>query len=249
MIGVSSPSFSLRSFEEILDSIEPHFDLWEIVSEADHFLPDIHKTLREAMETTSMKFQIHAPFSDINLAAFDERTRNYSIGVIMEIMELANDLGIDVVTVHPGKLGPIQWYGKDRVPKLTRESLEILSKGCAEFTTVLALENMPAMKYTICHKASELQEMVNGLDIEMCFDVGHANICRQIPEFLDMKDKFSNIHLSDNVGDKDKHMPPGAGNIDFKMIMDGLVGYKGNFIIESRSLEDAILGRDHLLSL
>ena len=114
MIGVSCPSFSLSPFEEILDSIEPHFDLWEIVSEADHFLPDISMTLREVIEISSMKFQIHAPFSDINLAAFDERTRNYSIGVIMEIMEIANDLGINVVTVHPGKLGPIQWYQSAR---------------------------------------------------------------------------------------------------------------------------------------
>ena len=146
MIGISSPVFSTWSFKEALEKIEPLFDLWEIVSEADHFIPDIQNELKNAIDTTGMKFQIHAPFSDINLAAFDERTRNYSIGVIMEIMELANDLGIEVVTVHPGKLGPIQWYDKARVPRLTRESLEVLSKGCAEFTTILALENMPAMK-------------------------------------------------------------------------------------------------------
>ncbi len=249
MIGISCPLFSLSPFEDMLESIEPHFDLWEIVSEADHFLPDIHKDLKDIMDISSMRFQIHAPFSDINLAAFDERTRKYSIGVIMEIMELANDLGIDIVTVHPGKLGPIQWYGKDRVPRLTRESLETLSKGCAEFSTTLALENMPPMKYTICHKASELREMVDGLDIGMCFDVGHANLSGQISEFLQVKPGFSNIHLSDNVGDGDKHMSLGAGDIDFKMVMDGLADHEGNFIIESRSLEDAISGRDHLRGL
>ena len=129
MIGASSPLFSVWPFEEALEALEPHFELWEIVSEADHFIPDIYDKLKNVMETSTMKFQIHAPYSDINLAAFDQKTRDYSIGIIEEIVRLANELGIDMVTIHPGNIAPIQSYDKPRVPKFTRQSLELLEKG------------------------------------------------------------------------------------------------------------------------
>ena len=270
MIGISSPVFSTWPFEEALEKIEPLFDLWEIVSEAEHFIPDIQDDLRDAIDTTNMKFQIHAPYSDINLAAFDARTREYSINVIMDIVRIANDLDIGVVTIHPGKLGPIQSYARDRVSQYTRQSLEKLEKRCREFSVELAFENMPVMKYTICHTAAEMMEMLDGLEMKMCFDVGHAHIAShayindhkgvaahenttgqvcetdQISEMFDMKDRFANVHLSDNMGDRDRHMALGKGSIDFQQVMSSLSNYQGNYIIETRSLEDGITGKAFL---
>ncbi len=249
MIGASSPLFSVWPFEEALEALEPHFELWEIVSEADHFIPDIYDKLKNVMETSTMKFQIHAPYSDINLAAFDRKTRDYSIGIIEGIVRLANELGIDMVTFHPGNIAPIQSYDKSRVPKYTRQSLELLDKRCADYPVTLAFENMPAMKYTICQTASELVEMIDSLNFKICFDVGHANLCDQMEEFLALKDDFGNVHLSDNLGDKDRHLALGKGNIDIRHVMAELEDYKGNYIIETRSLEDAISGKAYLDNL
>ena len=252
MIGISSPVFSTWPFRETLEKIAPFFELWEIVSEAEHFIPDIHDDLRNAIETTNIKFQIHAPYSDINLAAFDARTREYSIDIIMEIVRIANDLNLKVVTIHPGSLGPIQSYARERVAKYTRQSLEELEKRCREFSVELAFENMPVMRYTICHTAAEMVEMLNGLEMKMCFDVGHAHMADhasmtdQMQAMLDLKDRFVNVHLSDNIGDRDRHMALGKGSIDFHKVMSSLSDYQGNYIIETRSLEDGITGKAFL---
>ena len=246
MIGISSPVFSTWPFEETLEKLTPLFNLWEIVSEAEHFIPDIQDELKNVIDTTDMKFQFHAPYSDINLAAFDARTREYSIDTIMDIVRIANDLGIGMMTIHPGKIGPIQSYARDRVFQYTRQSLEILEKRCREFSVELAFENMPVMRYTICHTAAEMVEMLEGLEMKMCFDVGHAHMANQIPAMLDLKDRFANVHLSDNVGDKDRHLALGKGSIDFQHVMAGLSDYQGNYIIETRSLDDGITGKAFL---
>ena len=252
MIGISSPVFSTWPFEDALEKIEPLFDLWEIVSEADHFIPDIQADLKNAIETTKIKFQLHAPYSDINLAAFDARTREYSIDIIMDIVRIANDLDIRMVTIHPGKIGPIQSYARDRVAQYTRQSLEELERRCREFSVELAFENMPVMRYTICHTAAEMVEMLEGLEMKMCFDVGHAHMASQvcmtdqISDMLDLKHRFANVHLSDNMGDKDRHMALGKGSIDFQQVMSSLSDYQGNYVIETRSLEDGITGKAFL---
>ncbi|MCK5038579.1 MAG: sugar phosphate isomerase/epimerase, partial [Thermoplasmata archaeon] len=176
----------------------------------------------------------------------------YSIDVIMDIVRIANELGIGMVTIHPGKIAPIQSYAKDRVPRYTRQSLELLEKRCREFSVELAFENMPVMRYTICHTAAEMVEMLEGLEMKMCFDVGHAHIAGQmgatdeISKMLDMKYRFANIHLSDNMGDRDRHMALGKGSIDFQKVMYSLSDYQGNHIIETRSLEDGITGKAFL---
>jgi sugar phosphate isomerase/epimerase len=240
LIGVSSPVFSVRPFEEVLNEITPHFDLWEILADADHFLPEIYEKVRNAIETSNMRFKIHAPFSDINIAAFDSRTREYATNTILETIRLTNELGIDVITFHPGYILAIEWYDKERVPKFTRESLVKIAKGSREYSVQVALENMPNMRFAICRTAREMEEMLNDLDIQICCDIGHANTNDQIFEMLKLKERFVNIHLHDNIGEKDKHMTLGKGNIDFKGILLKLKDYKGDYIIESRNLDSAI---------
>ena len=44
-IGVSSPSFCTYPYEDVLEGISKIFSHWEIVSEADHYLPMIGLSL------------------------------------------------------------------------------------------------------------------------------------------------------------------------------------------------------------
>ena len=62
MIGFSCPPMCMMPFREAARMVEPHFSLWELVSEAEHFLPDIGEDVREFLDIKDQgKFvgQIH----------------------------------------------------------------------------------------------------------------------------------------------------------------------------------------------
>jgi sugar phosphate isomerase/epimerase len=233
MIGYSCPPLSVRPFHEAAAYVLPHFEHWEIVSEAEHFLPDIESQVKELLETTHLKISIHAPYSDINPAAFDERTRQYSVKVLCEIIDISHRLGIGPVTVHPGVIHPIQRTDTEKVLRLTRKSLEEISRVCRNCSAQVGLENMPEMKGTICRTADEMTEMLDGLEMGMCFDIGHANTARQIPELMNLKKRFVNMHVHDNEGKTDQHLDLGRGNIDFTSLRG--LKYSGNHIIEANA--------------
>jgi sugar phosphate isomerase/epimerase len=87
--------------------------------------------------------------------------------------------------------------------------------------------------------------------IGMTLDVGHMNMWKRYQddpkEFKKMQKKFTDlapfikhVHLSDNLGDMDAHLPVGWGNAPNKEVMDDLKkgGYKGNVLFETYGLPE-----------
>lgn len=64
-------------------------------------------------------------------------------------------------------------------------------------------------------------DIVDRVDHEylgLCLDTGHANIfsCLKLSQWVEqMGQRLMHIHIHDNNGDVDSHLPVGAGNIDF----------------------------------
>jgi len=58
-------------------------------------------------------------------------------------------------------------------------------------------------------------------DIGVCFDCGHAHMMNGIPEgFAILKNHICSTHVHDNKKDKDSHLWPGNGSIDWKQTME-----------------------------
>jgi sugar phosphate isomerase/epimerase len=58
-------------------------------------------------------------------------------------------------------------------------------------------------------------------DIGVCFDCGHAHMMGGIPEaFSILKKHICSTHVHDNNKDKDSHLWPGNGSIDWKETME-----------------------------
>jgi sugar phosphate isomerase/epimerase len=235
VIGFSCPPLSVRPFREAAELVLPHFDHWEIVSEADHYLPAIEAQARELLETTPLRLSVHAPYSDINLAAFEEHIRRQSVKTLCDVIESAERLGIGPVTIHPGVVGPIQQMDRDRVYKLTRKGLEEIARQtrCRR----LALENMPRMRATICQTAEDLEKMLDGLDIGICLDTGHANTTGQMAGLLKLGGRIMNMHVHDNMGEWDQHLALGKGTVDFTALRR--LDYSGNHVIEAATADMA----------
>ncbi len=230
----------MTPFREMLEAIAPHFDSWEIIAEGMHNMPDIQEDIRKAKDSYDIKFAVHAPFSDLNIASLNPQIRENSVAQIIESIRICNDLGIELVTIHPGYKSPLGAYFLDKIKETNKKSLIEISRAGEEYGIVLALENIPKMWISLCSDAQEMMELIDGTNLKVCFDVGHAHISGTVDGFLDLKENFVNLHLHDNNGDKDKHLVLGEGNINIKEILKELKGYNGDFVIESTSLEDGI---------
>jgi len=240
MIGVSSTNFSAQNIEDTLSEVSKEFELWEIFAEGEHYLPYVIKRFASVAPSYNMKYSIHAPISDINIASLSERMREASTLEMMATMEQAIEIGVNVVTIHPGVYSMTVPGQEPKSIEKAKRSLRTLDRVTAEFGIKMAVENMPSFKFFLGQRAEELKELVDGTDIRICFDIGHANTTGEADNIIDMLgDRIANIHIHDNMGDKDEHMTIGDGTTDF-MKLRRLPKYRGNYIIESRDLGSAV---------
>lgn len=99
---------------------------------------------------------------------------------------------------------------------------------------------------------SEILKQVPELYLHI--DIGHANLFGRNPEQFIRKfhKKIRHIHLHDNDGDKDLHLPMGAGNIDWASLIKTLKEhYDGTITLEifSKDKDYVLLSRDKLKKL
>ena len=79
----------------------------------------------------------------------------------------------------------------------------------------------------------------------------HAHLVPEgIAGFLDAfgVTRIGEVRLADNLGDKEVHLNPGAGNIDFASLFQRLEssGYPYHYMMAFGLLEDKLVGRDYL---
>ena len=250
MIGVSSPTFSSRSLEDVFSDIADNFGHWEIVSEAEHHIPLIASRLSVLRGCYDISFSVHAPFCDNNIASLNERMRGVSVVSITEMAEYAADLGLSTITFHPGLYSMAVPDMRERSIAYAKESIRVLERVAEEYGVVMAVENMPSLPFMLGHTAQEMAELVEGTDMPICFDIGHANTVGDIDGIIELLgDRIANVHIHDNDGTADQHRTIGDGNVDFDTVLRGLRRYTGNFIIESRSFESAVESQVRLRSL
>lgn len=241
MISVSSTEFCEQNIEECLDAISKEFDHWEIFSEGEHHLSLIMNRLAAVAPSYNTRFSIHAPISDVNIAALSERMREASTLELMSTMEYAINMEVTTVTIHPGIYSMVVHGQEAKSIERARKSLRTLDRVTAEFGISMAVENMPSFKFMLGQTAEELNYIIEGTDMKVCFDIGHANTTGQIDNMIDtFKDRIVNIHIHDNHGERDEHLTLGEGNIDIAAVVKRLSGYKKDYVIESKGLPSAV---------
>ena len=77
----------------------------------------------------------------------------------------------------------------------------------------------------------ELCDVADALGIGCCWDFGHANISgiKQSEGLAYVGKRLKVLHINDNFGIGDDHVPPFIGNIDWKDAMRGMyeIGFDG----------------------
>lgn len=103
-------------------------------------------------------------------------------------------------------------------------SLERLVIFAKQLGVTIALENTPdelGAPASLQHFIAETHLH----DLRLCFDIGHAHIDAGVAaSFEAMRDRIVTTHIHDNHGDKDQHLLPYEGTIDWDAALVGLAG-------------------------
>ena len=229
-IGASTLAGIDTTLEDTLEFIE---DLGLEYAELVHQFPTENPDI-ELLESYNLKYSIHSPFMDVNIAALQEKSRQNSIDQIKSSIDLANEIDAETVVVHPGLATFLaNKYFLDKVYNLADESIRELGEYGKDLGVMATIENMPTFEAMIYYNMEDLHQTLTSYDMHMTLDIGHANHAGYPAEAMYF-DSIKHIHIHDNFGDEDAHLALGEGSIDLKCIVNTLENnnYKGIYIIE-----------------
>jgi sugar phosphate isomerase/epimerase len=226
---------------------------WEIVQEGSQCLNNKNiQNLKSIHETTGLELTLHLPFSDMNLAGLNNSIRAEVIRQMKHYLTLASNY-VNLAVVHPGYLSPYGVQVPEEAYLTNLASLREICDFAADFGILVAVENMPDFPKIFGKYPDEMVEMLDAIgshNIGFAFDVGHANTVGLIDEFLDLlKERITHMHIHDNMGQKDEHLPLGKGTINWEKVLDGLSDYKGIYVTEVTSVEEGIESLEFLKKL
>ncbi len=185
--------------------------------------PDVFRTFSQqqlaVLKTRLLPFAVtaHLPFYGLNIACSDRNIADYSFRTILEAIDFSSALGITTAVCHT------------TTPALSPQvSMKRWLKGfIPQFKAITAYAKKSAL--TICWENTYERDfsifeamLAAEPDTLFCLDTGHAHCFARFSavEFLNaFGSKVRHMHLHDNNGDEDSHLPIGRGSIDFASLM------------------------------
>lgn len=176
---------------------------------------------------TAPYLPIHNPSPLVRRAAVDELRRS---------IDVAQIVGAKLCTMHfmgwPAYLSEAQGYD------FYRQMLEILVRHGQERGVNVAMENSPDNR----HQHKYFQQIFQRVpDLKLLFDIGHGHLATgktMTREYLfSLNDRLAHVHISDNNGVEDQHLPFGAairGGMDLAANLRALRSfrYDGTITVE-----------------
>jgi len=199
----------------------------EIFCDRGHFdygAPDEVRNLQSWFDGHRLKlYSLHAPTSrdftarrqsntPISISDPERVRRLDAVDEVKRALEVAERIPFKVLVQH---LGAPREEANPRRYDAAFNSLEHLAMFAKQRGVTVALENTPG-------ELASPTALVNFLsdtrltDLRLCFDTGHAHLEDGVERSFEvMGDRVATTHLHDNHGERDEHLPPFAGSIDW----------------------------------
>jgi sugar phosphate isomerase/epimerase len=196
-----------------------------------------------------MKLVCHLP-SFLSIADLTDSIREASVQEMIASLETAAELRAMKVVLHPPYMTGLGPMVPDLTRNLARSSMERIVERADQLGLVLCVENMFVRTKSLAEPA-DFQELFHEFPtLKLTLDIGHAHIeSRQTNRNLDFirrfPDRLSHLHVSDNFGKDDNHLPIGAGSVDFRRISNALreIEYNDTATLEIFSRDKEYLRR------
>ncbi len=173
---------------------------------------------------------VHAPmFSDyewgkggnppLNIASPDRSHRIEAMDEIKRAIEIAEHVPFRFLIQHLGTGGE-EFDEKKLDAAMT--SVEHLKAFAKPLGVTVLLENIPN-ELSTPERLKEFIHLTHFEDVGFCFDIGHAHMMGSVSEAFEMmKPHIRSTHIHDNTKDRDAHLWPGEGSINWVEAMQML---------------------------
>lgn len=168
----------------------------------------------------------HLPFGpQDDLSSFYETDRRQAVNRIRYWLERLPALKVRVAISHPGTSRySVDVEGLDLYLRQLGRSMDVLLPVAESAGVDIALENMlPGSDGgRFCSRPEHFERLATLFDhphLRFCLDTGHALVAAGLEragEFFEaMAPRLAAFHLADNAGDRDSHLAPGHGLVNW----------------------------------
>jgi sugar phosphate isomerase/epimerase len=153
----------------------------------------------------------------INISSTDRAHRIEAMDEIKRALEIAEQIPFRFLVQHMGT--PNESFSEKKF-EAAMTSIEHLRAFAKPLGVRILLENIPN-ELSTPDKLVDLIHQAHFDDVGVCFDFGHAHIMSSVPEAFEiLRNYVKSSHVHDNSKDKDSHLWPGQGTIDWKQAME-----------------------------
>src|SRR5437899_105450 len=161
----------------------------------------------------------HSGGQQVNIVDPEKRQRIEAMDEIKRAIEVAEYAPFRFLIQHIGKKDE---YDDPRKFENALSAIEHLRAFARPLGVSLLLENIPNDLSTP-ERLKEFIRLLRYEDLGVCFDVGHAHLMSSVHQaFSVLEGRIRSTHIHDNMRDKDSHLCPGEGNIDWDQTMQAL---------------------------
>ncbi len=243
-IGLSTGCFYRRSIFDVLDRVRASgFSEIEVCSWPRHL--DYHNDddVRRAgarMRALGLRpVSFHAPFAErIDITSPQAADRHLAVAELIKACESAALMGVEHIVLHPGPEREGRPPSEEFLLRMqyAAESLNTVAARCCELGLHLVLENM--LPHLLFGHVSDMMYLLGGIstcDVGTCLDTGHAFLAGEMGVVIQkLSGHLKMVHVNDNNGDRDAHLAPGDGRIDWQWVVGELKRshFQGSLVLE-----------------
>lgn len=213
------------------------FDCTNISLEENKLDPRLHAKEIETVVQYANELGIPFRLSHLPFSATEEAMR--------DAIDVTKMLGVDYTVVHPiAAVTPAAEYDEKAAYEQNKPYLSAVVDYANKVGVNVTIENMrlgyrdgSVKRY--CADLESLIRQADELGIGICWDTGHGHAACHIQSeaLMAMGSRVKMLHINDNYGMGDYHLPPFYGNIDWADTIKGLsaIGFNGIFSYEVSS--------------
>jgi len=235
-----------HGFEVVeLFATRAHFDYKspEAIAEVAEWLADTRLTLHSIHAPIVERMQQGRWVGPFSNASVDESRRKQAVAEAQAAIAVAAQIPFRYLVLHVGVPSSEQQNASDNNESAARRSVEEIAEAAARANVRVAVEVIPNALSDAARLASLVEEQLDGLDVGVCLDYGHAHLMGDLCEAIEeLSGHMWTTHVHDNHGKRDDHLTPYAGTInwDAAMMETQKIGYDGALMFEVSDTGDPL---------